>query len=186
MIEAQAQTLLTGDDLLDLSTGMGQRYELIEGVLVTMAPTNADHGLVESSVSFLLKAFNRQHKLGRVLTGKPGFYTRGDNRTVRAPDVAFISYERLPRGALPPGFLTVAPDLVVEVVSPGDRAGEIDQKAQEWLDFGAKAVWVIYPESQRVYVHTAKGVHRLSAADTLDGGEALPGFQAMVGEFFEE
>ncbi len=182
--------LLTGDDLLKMPEEMTQGYELIEGMLVpkggALVPTSQKHGKVEFAVAFELGKFNEQYDIGSVLTGDPGFYTRGNNRTVRAPDVAFVSYEKLPPGAEGEGYSRIPPDLVVEVVSPGNSADEIEQKTQEWLEFGVKIVWVLYPQSRRVHVFTAGGGMRvLNANDAIDGGDVLPGFSAPVSAFFK-
>ncbi len=186
MVDLKAETTLTGADLLQMPHGMGERYELIEGKLITMAPASFKHGLVAAQVIHVLMVSNADHKSGRVCSSETGFYTRGDDKTVRAPDAAFISYARLPTGPLPEGFLKTAPDLVVEVISPGDRAGEIEQKTQEWLDFGVRVVWVIYPDSQRVHIHTRAGSHVISAEAPLDGGDVLPGFSIRVSDLFQE
>ncbi len=186
---APLRTDLTGDDLLDLPTGMGERYELIEGKLVTMTPANFEHGVIALNAGFMLKAYVSQHKIGRVCAAETGFYTRPGKSTVRAPDAAYISYARLPAGPPPADFLRVAPELVVEVVSPGDRAGEIEQKTQEWLKFGVLMVWVVYPESRRVHIYASADPnqpHIRSAEETIEGGDVLPGFQAPISAFFQD
>lgn len=179
---------LTGDDLLDLPPSeIGQRYELIEGELVIMPPMNTEHGFVELNVAMLIASFVRQHGLGRTGTGEVGFYTRGDERTVRAADVVFFSFERLPADAPLTGFRAIPPDLVVEVVSPGDRAADIEQKTQEWLTFGARLVWIVYPESRRVHVFMPGADPRiLSEQDALTGGEVLPDFSTPVSALFTD
>jgi Uma2 family endonuclease len=188
MAGTQTKTALTGDDLLALPTGMGQRYELIEGELVTMTPAGYRHGVVALQIGFLLKNYNAQHKLGTLCGAETGFYTRGDDKTVRAPDLAFTAYTKLPAGPLPDGFLRTAPDLVVEVVSPSDRASEIEQKTQEWLDFGVPLVWVVYPETQHVHVYAGRHDQPriLTADDAINGGGILPGFEAPVRAFFQD
>jgi Uma2 family endonuclease len=138
MADAQAKILLTGDDLLKMSEEATEGYELIEGELVKMVPTGVEHSNVENGTAFQLTLFNKQHKLGRILTGKIGFYIRGNDRTVRAADVAFISYERLPVDASLEGYSRIAPDLVVEVISPGNTAEEMEEKVREWFDFGVQ------------------------------------------------
>ncbi len=179
---------LTGDDLLEIvAENPGKRFELIEGELIEMSPTGFDHGKFEFLVALVLADYNKSHKWGTILTGETGFYTRGDDKTVRAADVAFISYEKIPAGESHPGYGKVAPELVVEVVSPSDRAGEIENKVQEWLDFGVLLVWVVYPQNRRVHVHSdGKQFTILNADDAITGGDVLPGFSAKVNQFFED
>lgn len=188
MADLRAETL-TGDDLLKMPSGMGERYELIDGELITMTTASFLHGLVALQSGFLLKSHTSQRKIGRVLGAETGFYTRGDKKTVRAPDVAYISYQKLPAGPLPAEtYLDIAPDLVVEVVSPGDRAGEIEQKIQEWLNFGVRLVWVVYPESKRVHVYAGHSDQSriLTVEDAITGGDVLPEFEVPVSAFFED
>ncbi len=186
---ARSRSNLTADDLASLPTGMGKRYELIEGKLVTLAPTKILHGITTNRISLLLNLYNAEHKLGTLVAAETGFYTRGNDRTVRAPDVAFISFKRLPAEKLKAAgrdFGTVPPDLIVEVVSPSDKTSETEDKVQEWLDFGVAVVWVVYPEKQRMHVFSGDQSRILHADDRLDGGEALPGFDTPVSAFFED
>jgi Uma2 family endonuclease len=191
MTDAPAQPWLpTGDDLLKMPEEMTKGYELIEGVLVpkggTLSPTSGTHGKVENNAAFELTLFNRQHNLGTVITGDPGYYTRDDTHTVRAPDVAFVSYEKVPPDSEMEGFSRIPPDLVIEVVSPSNSAEEIEEKVQEWLAFGVKIVWVMFPKTRRVRVFTHDGKWRiLNAKEMLDGGDVLPGFRVEVSALFK-
>lgn len=179
--------LMTADELQQLPRGMGERYELVEGELIVMTPAKLPHGHVAHNAGVLLGIFNKEHKLGRLFAAETGFYTRGDDKTIRAPDVSFVSFEKLPRGKLPDSFGRAPPDLVIEVVSPTDYASAIEEKVQEWLDFGVREVWVFYPKTRRIFVHRPnRDIRKLSADDTLEGGDVLPGFSARVAEFFED
>jgi Uma2 family endonuclease len=104
---------------------------------------------------------------------------------VRAPDLAFVCRERLPPENQPRGFWEIAPDLVVEVVSPNDTRAEIQLKVREWIEAGVRLVWVVYPDSRTVEViRTLLDREELTADDTLDGGDVLPGFSCAVAELF--
>jgi Uma2 family endonuclease len=125
-------------------------------------------------------------KTGCVASGDVGFYTRGDGYTVRGADVAYISYERMPRDVVEAGYSHIAPDLVVEVISPNDRTGDIEDKTQEWLAFGVREVWNVYPGARSVHIHGRGEIPLIRfAGQTLDGGEVLPGFSVDVAQFFE-
>jgi Uma2 family endonuclease len=129
----------------------------------------------------------QQNKVGVGVAAETGFYTRGDRRTVRAADYAFIPNERIPVDGLPAGYSQIVPALVVEVVSPFDTAAYIEQKVGEWLDFGVRLVWVLYPDTRHVYIYRQEEASPrvLKAADTIEGGDVLPGFSLTVGKFFE-
>ena len=183
---ATTQTLLTADDLLRMSAD-GKRCELIKGELIEMAPSGARHGNSSAAIAMVLGIHNKAHRLGKVFGAETGFRISHDPDTVRAPDAAFVSQSRLPPGSLPPGFLDLAPDLAVEVVSPSDTASHVHQKVEDWLEAGVRLVWVVYPNSGSVMVYRARDdVRMLSANDQLDGGQVLPGFTCPVRDLFEQ
>jgi Uma2 family endonuclease len=124
---------------------------------------------------------------GRVVVGDVGFVLRvpSDPERVRAPDVAFVSPERLPSGRLPEGFLSGAPDLAVEVLSPSDNPIDIQQKVRDYLEAGARLVWVVAPQAKTLTVYRADGSARLlREQDVLDGEDVLPGFSIPAAELF--
>lgn len=137
-LEATTATI-TGDELFAL--GDIGPAELIDGRIIPMSPTGGEHGRLESELAALLREHVRQRRLGWVLAGEAGIYTRRNPDRVRGMDVAFISAARLPR--LPAGFLTVAPELVVEIVSPTDRWSDVQAKVEEYLAIGVDVVWVV-------------------------------------------
>ena len=123
--------------------------------------------------------------MGVVFGAETGFWTERNPDTVRAPDAAFVSNERLPAEGLPRGYFQGAPDLAVEVVSPGDSAAEVRGKAEEWLQAGARLVWLVYPESRAVTVFRSReDVRTLASTDELTGEPVLPGFRCRVEELF--
>ncbi|SNS29837.1 Putative restriction endonuclease [Geodermatophilus pulveris] len=88
--------------------------------------------------------------------------------------LAFVRADRVP-DADTSGFPALAPDLVVEVVSPSDRATQVTAEALEWLHAGVRLVWVVDPETRTVTAYRPDGVRVLRGEDTLDGGDVLPG-----------
>lgn len=177
---AAGTKLYTAQDLLAM--GSDARFELDRGVLVPMSPSGFRHGRVTANVQFAIENHVRRGGLGRVLAAETGFALAHDPDIVRAPDVAFIRTERLPPEG--EGYAAIAPDLVVEVVSPGDTAHELEVKVSEYLAAGVTSVWVLYPRTRTVMIHRADGVRRLRAADTLDEEPALPGFSCGVADLF--
>jgi Uma2 family endonuclease len=180
------RTGLTAHDLENLH--IEGRFELIEGELIALSAAKIRHGYVTITITAELISYNKRVRYGSIFAAETGFYTRGDDRTVRAPDVSIISFARLPLdqvAAFSTDFGKIAPDLVVEVVSPHDSAAEIAAKVQEWLNFGVRMVWVAYPVPERVAVHTSTENHTLEAAAYLDGGDVLPGFSVNVKTLFD-
>src|SRR3954452_24163149 len=143
---ATEKTLLTADELLSLPDD-GMRHELVRGELKTMPPAGGEHGLVAGKLFGRVFVHADTNQLGYVFAAETGVFVEQDPDTVRAPDVAFIARARLPGGRAPRGFLRVVPDLVAEVVSPGDRASELEEKVQTWLHAGVRLVWVVYPST---------------------------------------
>jgi Uma2 family endonuclease len=186
MSEAQARIKLTGDDLLEIQAETGRSYELIDGTLIEMTPTGMPHGAICDNIAFALNLHVRERRLGKVLVGEVGFCTRNDPYTVRAADIAFISAAKIPEAGLPKGFSALAPDLVVEVVSPSDRSAALTEKVAEWLRFGVETVWLVYPNTRSVHVYAdLHGSRIFSGAERLEGSGALAGFNVPVQAFFE-
>ena len=185
VIEQRTDTLVTGEEALAL--GDIGPYELVEGRIVPMSPTADEHAGYESNFDEYIKAFVRQHKLGKVRVGEVGIYIRRNPDTVRAADVAFISNERYAQRKKKRGYLDVAPDLVVEILSPDDRWSDITQKLREYFSIGVKLVWAADPASRTVYAYRSlTDVREFKGTDSLPGDDVLPGFNVPVAALFEE
>ncbi len=177
---------LTAKDLWALSEPDG-KYELVDGRIVEMAPPGGIHGRVTARISSRLQEHVRQHGGGEVLVGDVGFvlHLPADPERVRGPDVAFVSRERLPEGRVPEGFLQGAPDLAVEVLSPSDTSVDVQQRVRDFLEGGARLVWVMAPQARTVTVYRADGSARLlKDQEALDGEDVLPGLTISLGEVF--
>jgi Uma2 family endonuclease len=176
--------LTTAEELLAMPRD-GFRYELVEGELKRMSPAGHNHGRIGMRLAIPLGKFVADHNLGEIYLAETGFKLKTDPDTVRAPDVSFIRRERVAEVGETEGFWPGAPDLAVEVNSPGDRVGEVEEKVQEWLNAGARSVWVISPKLRVVTVYRSlTDIVTLTEKDTLDGGEVVPGFQFPVAELF--
>ena len=172
--------LMTAEELAELPDD-GLRRELVRGEARTMAPTKDPHGAAAASIAFHLGRYVYDKPIAGIRAAETGFVLSRDPDTVRAPDVAVVRLERLPALGVVDGFFEGAPDLVVEVISPSDRAGDVKEKVEEWLAAGARLVWVVYPKAPSLVVHLPKGTARtLAADDEVDGGEVLPGFRMRV------
>ncbi len=162
-----------------------RRYELIEGVLTKMSPTGFEHGDVAQTVGSLLWQHVRAHQLGKVLAAETGFKLASDPDTVLAPDVSFIRQEELDRLGSTKKFWPGAPDLAVEVMSPGDTVRAAQEKAHLWLTHGARMVWVVNPTRRTISVFRPDAaVSVLTEGDALEGQEIVAGFRCTVSEIF--
>ncbi len=180
------KTRLTAQDLWRLGEG-DVRRELVDGEIIEMAPVGGMHGQLTGKIYRLLAEYVEQLSLGEVLVGDVGFILSlpHDPERVRAPDIAFVSTSNLPGGQLPAGFLHGAPDLAVEVLSPTDNPLEIQQKVKDYLDAGARLVWVVAPLAKTVTVYRADGSARLVRdQEHLEGEDVLPGLIIALSEVF--
>jgi Uma2 family endonuclease len=176
------RTQATVDDVLRLASA-GERYELIDGELVPMSPTGPEHGDIEGFIAWVFNNHVLPRRLGKVWVGEPLFRLDIAGTLARAPDVAFVRRERLLGIDLKVPFVG-APDLAVEIVSPGDSGKELQRKTETWLAHGTLAVLVIYPDSSSVVLWRESGALRLSGDDVLDLDPALPGFHCPVRDLF--
>lgn len=178
------EALVTGEELLrrpDL-----EPCELVNGKIVPMTPTGADHGEAESNVALHLTLWARSGGHGKVMTGEVGIYIRRNPDTVRAADALFISHERSARRKSG-GYLDVAPELVVEILAPDDRWVEVQAKLSDYFFAGVDRVWVIDPRTRKIFVHRSSGPgETLEMGQTLVDEELLPGFSLPVAEIFRE
>ena len=160
--------------------------ELVEGEIVEMSKTSGLHGQITMLLGARIFNYVVEKGLGIVTAAETGFILErnpdgGD--TVRALDIAFLSSGSVP-AVLPNQLLEVAPDLAVEVISPSNEAADIRLKIRQLLDAGTGLVWIVYPDLRIVDVHTRAGATTLNVADSLSGGDVLPGFEVPVREIF--
>jgi len=182
--QAPRRKLVTAAELLRMPRGT-VRYDLIRGEVVTMSPTGTLHGATASRIDRRLGDYVEAHELGEVTGAETGFRVAYDPDTVRAPDCAFISRERIPPDGLPEGYFPGAPDVAVEVVSPDDRYSEVEKKVKMWFEAGALRVWVLNPLQRTASDYSAPRRFRiLREEDELEGGEVVPGFRCRVAELF--
>ena len=174
--------LLTADDLLRLNV-QDKRTELVRGRLIVREPPSFYHGVVAMRIGRRLAEFVETQNLGFVVAAETGFKLFSAPDTVRAPDVGFIRASRVPDPIPRCGYATFAPDLAVEVLSPGDRPGEVLAKVADWLNAGSRLVWVIDPERRVARIYRADGSETLlEDEDSFSGEDVLPGFACQLGQ----
>jgi Uma2 family endonuclease len=181
---AQPEQLITGEALYKM--GDIGPSELVQGRIVHLMPTGHLHGFIEVNIGRILGNYVYEHKLGRILGGEVGIYTGRNPDTVRAADVAFISTERFAQ-VQSNSYLDIAPELIVEVLSPDDGWSTVNQKLEEYFNIEVKLVWLVDPQRECVHVYTSlTTVEILGLDDTLTGGKVLPEFAVTIEEIFED
>ncbi|PYO12697.1 MAG: Uma2 family endonuclease [Gemmatimonadetes bacterium] len=175
--------LMTAEELLQTNIP-NKCTELVRGRLIVREPPGGRHGLVAMTLAIRLGNYVERMEAGKLFAAETGFTLFRGPDTVRAPDIAFVRRERLP-DPIPIGFPELAPDLVVEVLSPNDRPGETLAKVGDWLEAGARLVWLIDPERRIARVYRPDGSESTIAADgQLDGEDVLPGFACSLAGIF--
>ena len=177
-------TLLTAEDLWK-QVDDGYRYELVKGVIRRMPPAGFEHGIRTAKIGGRLNAHVEKYKLGYVCGAETGFKISQNPDTVRAPDAAFVRQAAIEERGILKGYWEGAPDLAVEVISPGDTYTEVAEKVDEWLNAGCAMVWVVNPRRETVEVYRSpEEMTTLHGDDILDGGNVIEGFQCKVGDIF--
>jgi len=183
---ATGTSLMTAEDYADLPDPHGYPTELVKGVLITMAPPRPRHGEICLQIGHLLRIYLDDHPIGRATSNDSGVITERDPDTVRGADIAYYSFERVPKGPLPAGLLGVAPDLVFEVLSPSDRWSDVQVKVAECLDVGVRAVCVVDDDTRSVHVFRPdQPMLVFKAADEFALPDILGAFRVPVERFFE-
>jgi Uma2 family endonuclease len=182
---AQTMTLITGEEL-EAMGNIGPS-ELVEGRIVPMSPTAAPHAICEGNFYDVLKQFARRQKSGKVMVGDVGIYTRRNPDSIRAADVAYISNQRYEQRKRKGDYLNVAPELVVEVLSPDDRWQEVMHKLREYFAVGVQLVWVADPDEQTVYAYRSPtDVREFKSGGSLTADDIMNGFVVTVADLFEQ
>ena len=177
-------SLLTADDLLRLH-GKGVRGELVQGVLHETMSAGHRHGTIVVRLSARLFNFVEPRALGTLVASDSGVWLERDPDTVREPDIAYTSAEKIPLDADIPGYAEAVPDLVVEVKSPSDSRRYARERGRMWIGYGVQLAWVLYPETRTVEVHRP-GLPPtvIGPGGALDGADVLPGFTCQLDTVF--
>ena len=182
---AEHETMITGDEL----ARMPDRgpCELVDGRIVPMSPTNPEHGHIESNIAAELHRIVRAQNLGLVMTGEVGIFTRWAPDRVRGTDVLFISHTRYGQRTKGRGFLDVAPELVVEILSPDNPQIDTMQKVREYLAIGVQLVLIVDPPSRSITAYRPAGgrPQLYGEGEAVPCGDVLPGFEVPVAAAFE-
>jgi Uma2 family endonuclease len=184
--------LITADELEAMphrdEHGNECRLELIRGELKVMSLAKPLHGIICSRLNAKISAFVEEHDLGETFGAETGFLVERNPDSVLGPDVAYVSHERLAAVESFEKYFPFAPDLAVEVLSPGNTHEEIGKKIDMYFAAGSKAVWVFNPKNPKrrfATIYSSPPEFRvLTEQDTLDGGDVLPGFRLELSKLF--
>ncbi len=184
-IAVQPETkLITGEELLAMSD-IGPA-ELIDGRIVSLTPTGFEHGDIEFTLGTELKQFVSARNLGWVIGGEVGIYIHRNPDRIRAADIAFVSKQRTAQRP-PHGYLELAPELVVEIISPSDLWQGVREKIQDYFSTGVERVWIVEPDNRAVLVYrNSTEAQELHEGDTLHGEGILAAFALPVADLFSE
>jgi Uma2 family endonuclease len=163
----------------------GKLRELVDGQIVEWDVPTFQHGLLEAALVEHIRRFVRERRLGIVVSGETMVRILGSEYHARGADLAFYRRGRFPKDIDAAATLT-APDFVVEILSPADRAGMVEAKVADWLRTGVRLLWYVNPETGNTMVHTRDGVRRVAAMEPLDGGDVLPGLQLRMQDLLDE
>jgi Uma2 family endonuclease len=185
MIRQTTQELTTAEQLVAMPDD-GNRYELVNGVLKMMSPAGSEHGQIAERISRRLGNHVESNHLGATYAAETGFRIGTSPDTVGAPDAAYVSHSRLKSVEPTSGYLALAPDLVVEVVSPSDSSSDVEAKAEQWLNAGTLVVIVADPSnlSLRIY-ENATQISVLRSGETYSSGSACGNWELSVDDAFQ-
>ena len=175
---------ITAEELLRLPAN-GMRRELVRGEMREMAPAGDEHGEIAMTVGSHLSQHVRVRQLGRTYAAETGFIIARDPDTVRAPDAAFVRQEVINATGRLRGFRPGAPDLAIEVISPGDSYTEVQEKIMEWLDAGCRMVVTVDPRRRTATVYRSRhDIEILTEENTLSGGDVVEGWELPLSMLF--
>ena len=173
--------LMTAEELLRHDVPH-KSTELVRGVLVVREPPSGWHGHLSHRLGWMLGQHVYPRNSGMLFGQDTGFLIERDPDTVRAPDLAFVTAARASEIGKH-GYVPFAPDLAVEILSPGDRPSEVLEKVADWLEAGTRLVWVIDPDRGNARVHRADGtIDIVPGTGVIDGEDVLPGFTCVLRE----
>ena len=159
--------------------GHDRFIELIDGEIVEKMP-NDEHGYLVGELTRLLGNFLRENRLGRVSVEVRMNLPHEITSNSRLPDLAVLLGKRPVRASA----LDEAPNIAIEVQSPGDARSALIAKAEFYLASGVQEVWLVYPKFRLIEIVTTEQVNHFGAGDTLTSSALLPGFRLDVGDFF--
>jgi Uma2 family endonuclease len=185
MIQHSKYDITTAEQLLS-ARHEESRLELVKGDLIVMSPASSEHGRIASRILIRLGTHVETNDLGETFAAETGFLIESDPDTVRAPDAAFVSYERMSEVDQSVAYLPLAPELVVEVISPNDSSSDVEAKAEQWLGAGSMIVLVADPKNETFRIYRSKSeIQVLHSGETFSSGSVCQNWQLSVNDVFK-
>ncbi len=197
---------MTFEDLMQQPDD-GCRHELVRGEIRRVPPPKGEHAFVEAALVGAIGRYlygravalgwredhsrgARARLVGLLGSGEGGMRLRlpDDPEQTRGADVLYLTPDEVARygGILRDEYLPAVPALVAEVISPSERAADIQEKVADYMSGGAQLVWLLYPRTRTAHVYSPDGAARvLGPHETLDGGDVLPGFSVPIVSLFD-
>ena len=172
---------MTAEELMKIDDD-SHRHELIKGELLTMPLPKDEHGRVTVNLLIIVGQYVKANRLGRV-RAETGYHIESDPDTVLGPDASFVAQDRVNDSI--EGYYPGSPDLVVEVLSPGDRRGKVEHKLSLWLESGARSVWLVNPRRRTIEIVSSTSERRLLHDTDELVDDVIPGFSVAVSEIFD-
>lgn len=179
-VEKQLMTADEFEEWTERPENRDRLFELIHGEIVEKVPTE-EHGYIILKLGSRIVAYIEMRGIGRVVSDAR-HRLPGEDYNARQPDISY--YADATRPIVRRGSVYQTPDLAIEIKSPTDTNKLLREKANYYLATGASAVWLVFPEKRLIEVHTPDDYETLTEADTLDGGDVLPGFTLPVRDIF--
>lgn len=158
-----------------------RKWELLDGELIEVPGATPEHNMILMSLSSLLHTFAVRRRLGVVLP-ETDLAVRPDTRL--RPDFGFFSIEKWRTIDVKRVPVVETPDIAVEIISPSETGTTINRKLDAYLKWGVREVWLIYPETRSLELHTAVGSQRLTEGSFLTSPH-IPGFRVQIADLFE-
>ena len=169
-----------------------QRYEIVDGVMLMPPAPTADHQWILAEIFLRLRRFVDDNGLGVVLPAPVDLLIQRQPLRTRQPDILYLSGERTGisgrAGLRGLQFLEMAPDLVVEILSPSNTRREIGNKLEDYRRVGALECWLVSPEAETIEVlrlSTEEAVtEAIFGVDGTLNSEVLSDFSLPIRELF--
>ncbi|PSO66625.1 MAG: Uma2 family endonuclease [Cyanobacteria bacterium QH_2_48_84] len=162
------------------------RYELVDGELKPKVSQKFKYSITQLRLLTAINDWCEQQQIGRVLPEWGVLLQRSGNDWVPVPDLTYVSYQRLSPEWDEDAPCPVLPELVIEIISPGQSFGELTEKAEDYLSAGIDRIWVVDPQAQSVTVFRKDGRFETLRNNQFINDSLLPELELRVADLFSK